>query len=935
MINFNVEDGLPSDEVYHVMQDSKGYIWISTDQGVARFDGRNFEVFSSRNGLPDDVIFQTFEDHAGRIWFSAFNCRLSYLEDGEIHEFRFNDQLLTALNGNPIPATLKVDAEGNVWIGYNKLGIVKVDTNGKVSFPMKERAYVLQTFIDSIELVYGSVSKVVSSISHDTLHEAVVSHPSWKQPMKVKLDEVGNIIRVTSLPTNEISISTGKRLLLVVDGMKAVPIILSGPIISNDCIDNVLWVGMASGGIQEIVVEDGQAKFGRHLLSGLSVSHTMRDRNGGLWFPTLEKGVFYSANPKIKAITNNLDGTTLSVLQLVALSDSQGVFVKDRSANVQQVSYAGQLVNKLSIGSVRGIFRMDNSIGIGGGGLFKMNQDKTLTRLSERNLGTINDYRQGTNQIICAGQFGTSVLDESEDTIRYYSVGRVFRAIFETDSTALLARFDGVDRINLNTSELTKIANVRGRVEDLKLLGEELFIATRTNGLIIHNSDSTVVLNESNGLPSNAIYCISIVDRDRLLLGTRKGIVFFDRSAGNWNISCLDRSGGLLSNRITAIDTQDSTVVVGTRKGLNIFELGDVTFGRDTDIFLDSVRVSGVSIDKGNIDIQLSPVENSVEFFVSGICYDCRGRGVFLMQVNEKTVSNESGHFELNDLASGDYEIRFMIHDGRSEPIELGAVFHIKVLKPIWERIWVIITCSLLILTAALLLMRYVLRRKMKRDKLISDTYAYQQRALTLQMKPHFIFNSMNSIQNAILSGDKRVAHKYISNLARLMRSNLEHADADTIALSDELDMLKTYFDLEQRRIEQIIELKIELDVSLDTSLYGVPPFILQPLLENCIWHGFNHDRIDEPHITVRVKEGDNTLLMEVEDNGIGIDKAQKKNSLGAAKSSAIIGLRLELLEKQHKFSANFAALDRKTEGAEGTLVRFELPLLLIDQTKS
>ena len=280
MINFNVEDGLPSDEVYHVMQDSKGYIWISTDQGVARFDGRNFEVFSSRNGLPDDVIFQTFEDHAGRIWFSAFNCRLSYLEDGEIHEFRFNDQLLTALNGNPIPATLKVDSEGNVWIGYNKLGIVKVDTNGKVSFPMKERAYVLQTFIDSIELVYGSVSKVVSSISHDTLHEAVVSHPSWKQPMKVKLDEVGNIIRVTSLPTNEISISTGKRLLLVVDGMKAVPIILSGPIISNDCIDNVLWVGMASGGIQEIVVEDGQAKFGRHLLSGLSVSHTMRDRNG-------------------------------------------------------------------------------------------------------------------------------------------------------------------------------------------------------------------------------------------------------------------------------------------------------------------------------------------------------------------------------------------------------------------------------------------------------------------------------------------------------------------------------------------------------------------------------------------------------------------------------------------------------------------------------
>ena len=87
-LNYNVEDGLPSDETYYVIQDSKGFIWIATDQGVARFDGKNFEVFSTGNGLPDDVIFQIYEDRRGRIWFSSFNCKLSYFEDNKIHEFQ-------------------------------------------------------------------------------------------------------------------------------------------------------------------------------------------------------------------------------------------------------------------------------------------------------------------------------------------------------------------------------------------------------------------------------------------------------------------------------------------------------------------------------------------------------------------------------------------------------------------------------------------------------------------------------------------------------------------------------------------------------------------------------------------------------------------------------------------------------------------------------
>jgi len=927
-INYNVEDGLPSDEAYHVMQDTRGYIWISTDQGVARFDGQNFKSFSSRNGLPDDVIFQTFEDHVGRIWFSAFNCELSYLEGDEVYEFPFNEQLLDALDGSPVCINLKVDKNNNVWVGYDKSGVLKIDTEGNVTRPVGQEPMVAQKFVDETNIIYGTIGRSVSfRSSRNKMQKVSLDHPDWEKPAEFYLNGVSNIIRMACIEPDKICVTTGSKNFLITDGNAKLEGSLMAPIISNDYINGALWLGMASGGVQELFVEKDQLSYGRHLLNGISVSHMFCDRQGGIWASTLEKGVFYCANPKIKAVTHNLEGAPLSLLQVVALPDSAGVYLNDRAWKVYNFSSSGQLGEAIPVQKARGIFKMNEGIGVTSGGLHRVVAQYAPKKISNHSTGRAHDFNDVTNQILCAGQFGVSLLDVNADTIRYYNIGRVFRAIFETNTTVLLARFDGVDRLNLVTSELTKVANIKGRVEDLKLIDGELFIATRNNGLIIVSDDSTIIMNENGGLPTNTIYCISYKDKDRIWLGTRKGVVLLDRTGYEWKISCVDQFGGLLANRITSLDLSDSIVAVGTRKGLNIFNPDDIVFDWELEIFLDSIRIQGDMVDKKVNEIELSSTGNSIEFFTSGICFNCNELATYKMYVNEKEILNESGHFELNDLASGEYKIRFMIHDKKIGSKQLRVEFSINVLKPLWERPWFIILYTLILLFGALMVMRIVLKRKMKRDKLISDTYVYQQRALTLQMKPHFIFNSMNSIQNIILTGKKREAHKYIASLARLMRSNLEHADVDYIALSDELDILQTYFELEQRRIEQEIELNIETDLSVSPHLYGVPPFILQPLLENCIWHGFNDDEVNDPKIRVGVKEDRGSLLVQVEDNGIGLIKAGAKKSLGSAKSSAIINLRLELLEKQHKFNAEFKITDLSTVGRQGTLVQFRMPL--------
>ena len=91
--NYTIKDGLPSSEVYHIMQDSKGYIWFATNKGVCRFDGYHYKNFDLLDGLPDNSVFEIYEDYKGRIWFIPISCRLSYYENGKIYEFQFNDSL--------------------------------------------------------------------------------------------------------------------------------------------------------------------------------------------------------------------------------------------------------------------------------------------------------------------------------------------------------------------------------------------------------------------------------------------------------------------------------------------------------------------------------------------------------------------------------------------------------------------------------------------------------------------------------------------------------------------------------------------------------------------------------------------------------------------------------------------------------------------------
>ncbi|MBK6627349.1 MAG: tetratricopeptide repeat protein [Flavobacteriales bacterium] len=217
--------------------------------------------------------------------------------------------------------------------------------------------------------------------------------------------------------------------------------------------------------------------------------------------------------------------------------------------------------------------------------------------------------------------------------------------------------------------------------------------------------------------------------------------------------------------------------------------------------------------------------------------------------------------------------------------------------------------------------------RKRRRERFEKEAAHLETQALRSQMNPHFIFNALNSINAFIQRNESDDASSYLTRFARVMRSVLENSRHATVPLHDDLETLRGYMDLERRRLQEKFDFTIRVHPDIDPQEVQVPPLVVQPFVENAIWHGVTHME-GKGHITLAVEPRGTQLLWIIEDDGVGRNapKAQhteqptKKTSLG----TAITRSRLDLVQKQHDGHAGFRYVDRPT----GTRVEVEMPLL-------
>lgn len=266
-------------------------------------------------------------------------------------------------------------------------------------------------------------------------------------------------------------------------------------------------------------------------------------------------------------------------------------------------------------------------------------------------------------------------------------------------------------------------------------------------------------------------------------------------------------------------------------------------------------------------------------------------------------------------------EITSLQKEGRIRSLELRAAIR--------NKTQVIIICCILFIAAGLILYLFHLRSKTSMKQMKAEL---EMKALRSQMNPHFIFNSLNSVQKYIWENRREDASEYLTRFARLIRLVLENSLHTSITLAEELKALRLYAEMEHRRNNQRFDYSITTAADIDPDKIWIPPLLLQPYVENAIWHGLS-PRDEQGKLSITIERTADTLICTIDDNGIGRKQAALLKTNDPTKTSLAMNIssqRIAWIQKQTGSIASVNITDKYKDGlAIGTTVLMTLPLIL------
>ncbi|MFN0015965.1 MAG: histidine kinase [Saprospiraceae bacterium] len=477
---------------------------------------------------------------------------------------------------------------------------------------------------------------------------------------------------------------------------------------------------------------------------------------------------------------------------------------------------------------------------------------------------------------------------------------------------------------------------------------DNLWLYTK-HGWFVMNTRTRIVqpFGKTNGLITNNPEG-ACLDRDgNVWFATAYGLSRYD-PAGR-KLRTFRQTDGLLSSTITNVELLDTTrniLLVSTDRGMCLFEpdkIGAATPALPT--FVTGLRVSDQSVSlptSGPLALLYSQNDLRIEFtgvnFINGPAnryqYSLEPEG---SQADWKEAGTDNFANFLN-LAPGSYVFRARTANSDGAWGTEEATLRIVIYPPWWQT-W---SFRLALLVALIATGWWLYRRQInvvegrekEKAQVRQQLADLEMRALRSQMNPHFVFNALNSVQNFILKNNTREASRYLTKFARLMRLILENSESPMVPLAREIELLRYYTELEQLRFNHRFSFDFQIDNNLNPESLSIPGMLVQPHIENAIWHGLMH-KTEPGQLLIRfLKADEKTIVCEIEDNGVGrtrageIEKDRPKNyrSTGLAN----IRHRLNLLNTQldQDIRLHFEDLYDEQGQALGTKVVVRMPMI-------
>lgn len=1010
--NIKIEKGLSQSTVFCISQDNKGFMWFGTWDGLNRYDGYKFRIFSSSSNkqyndlMTDETIYSIYQDNQNNLWIGTEEginkLNLKFLTFDTL--IKINDAFkLGKLRINHIIG----DKNNNLWIATNN-GLFKYDVDkDKVS------RFISKINVEN-ELSSNNIAKLL-------IHQNYlwIGTKNGLNRLDLQTERIFNFnnssVELSDNNINDlIADSSGNIWIGTADGLNCLNTLnlkntiykkepqnksLNHNNISSlmcDCVNNI-WIGTLGGGLY-VFNKSSHAFYhftfdinNEKSISSDYIHSIYKDNSGLIWIGT-NKGIskLYPNAVHFKHIYNN------SRTGLAPNSNMIWAIMEDKQHNIwlgtdnglnkfdaetDKYSYwdytPGQR-NMIPSKDIRCIFEDDSGylwIGSFDKGIGIFNPQKNEYRHLNATHGfpkissnTIWDFTEDYNgNVWIATANGLNRINRRRDSISVFKydstqinslVNNNIYSVLADSNKIWIGTSDGISVYNTITERFynfrhstVKNSLSTNKIFDIYKDSDGLFwIGTINGGLNMYNPniDEFFCFTTKQGLPNNVVYNILEDNSGYLWMSTNYGLAKFDKI--NRTFVNFDVRDGLQSNEFNygaACKDSKGRLYFGGMNGYNVFLPDNIrlsTFNPRiviTDVLIRNKHL-GIEFENGD-SMELSHQNNSfsIEFAALDFSKSDKISYAFKLQGFDKDwiYSNAQKRFaQYTNLPAGNYKfiIKATNSDGLPSPHHFYLYIHIQ--KAWYKTYLFLIPFTTVIIATIALIIFSIIHRIKKRNRLQATILAFEkklfeleQKTLRLQMNPHFIFNTLNSIQSFILRNDTDKAIHFLTKFSRLMRLILNNTRQSNIVLHDEIETLTLYLQIEKLRFDDKFDYSFEIDKQLDTEYILIPPMLIQPFVENAILHGIIHKE-ERGHISISFNKINNYMQCIVLDNGIGREMAARlKVNAGLSHKSQslnIIKERIAIMNKQNILQTELKIIDLlEANKPLGTKVIISIPI--------
>jgi ligand-binding sensor domain-containing protein len=835
--------------------EKSGKMWVGTNIGLFRFDLNTYKYWDVSSAffgkLPKTAITALFEDSNGNLWIGTQNGLYKY---NQHHEQPVFERIQNFQPGAEHVLSFMEDMEGNVWVGTmgGGISIYEPETGTFHSFGNEDQLYGGLTN----NYIYSLLQTKNGSIWIGT----------WRGLNKFTPDQ----FRFTHIPFGQSSSFLNSN--MVWSFMEMTP--------------DLIWVGTENGinifsrQQNQITYQTTSSEYGIRLPSN-KIRSMFRDSRDVYWVGTFDAG-------------------------LVAYHPQSG----------KSVRYSADADNA--------------ALQLAGNGVWSIAEDKTDNSLwFATNGGVTRIFENGSQKhyFHLPGDSGTISSDE------------IYWVICDSKNNVWFSSFSGVDLFDRKTETFKKFGYdfpPESRLKTNRILSlfedsrGKIWFATMGEGVSIFDpmTLNMTFITVKDGLADNTVYNI-VEDRSgNIWMTTNQGISKINaENLSVWNFDIRDGVQGHEFNLGASMSLSTGEIMFGGMNGFNIFN--PLSFQENTyipQIYITKFSILNKKIRdflKNNSKIELRWWENYFSFEFAALDYANPKKINYAYMLDGfdpvwNYVPSDRRYADYTNIPPGKYtfKVKGTNSDGLWMSEELSV--HITIHAPFWKTLWFKFL-SAIILT---FIIWYVVNsqiRKVKRKQEIErkmfdfekNVFELEQKVLHLQMNPHFLFNALNSVQSFIMKNESESAMNYLSKFSNLMRLILHTSKSPNISISDEVNLLQYYLDIEGLRFDFRFKYTITVDPLIDEEFTAIPAHMIQPLVENSIKHGLLHKK-GAGNIQISFMQFEDHIRIIVVDDGIGRQKAteiqQKKRLVQSNQGIAITQERLSILNRQ--FNTKVYGLD-------------------------